>query len=313
MRPVRIRVPCSTSNLGAGFDCLGLAFQRFLTIEYIPASPDQSARNAPGLWLVEPHGTAAGIAVGDDLITRTVVSELQRMQVDLPDGTVRVDSDIPLRRGLGSSAAATVAGLLLARAIAGDLNPDRTELLQLAASSEGHPDNVAPALLGGLVAIARDERDWFRAFRLPLSDAIGFAFAAPDLEVSTPAARKVLPKQIEFGAGIRTAGRMAALVHGLATADPDLLRIGFTDELHVPHRVPLIPNATEAFEAARSAGAWAATISGSGSGLIAVCARGREQAVANAMARALQDGTPDGEACSFEAVPDRVGATILED
>ena len=146
-----------------------------------------------------------------------------------------------------------------------------------------------------------------------MSEAIGFAFAAPDLEVSTPAARKVLPKQIEFGAGVRTAGRMAALVHGLASADADLLRIGFNDELHVPHRLPLIPNANEAFEAARSAGAWAVTISGSGSGLIAVCARGREQEIANAMAKALQDGTPSGEACSFEAVPDLTGATILED
>jgi homoserine kinase len=312
MKPVRIRVPCSTSNLGAGFDCLGLAFQRFLTIEYSPASGDTATSHARVVWLVEPHGTAAGIAAGEDLITRTVVAELQRLRLALPSGTIRVDSDIPLRRGLGSSAAATVAGLLLARAIAAEANPDRTELLQLAASSEGHPDNVAPALLGGLVAVARDEHDRLRAFRLPLSDAIGFAFAAPNVEVSTPAARQVLPKQIEFGAGVRTAGRMAALMQGLATADPDLLRIGFQDELHVPHRLPLIPNATQAFEAAKSAGAWAATISGSGSGLIAVCARGREQTIANAMARALQDGTPDGEACSFEAVPDLAGATILE-
>ncbi|MEX2281534.1 MAG: homoserine kinase [Gemmatimonadota bacterium] len=306
---IRIRVPCSTSNLGAGFDCIGLAFQRFLTIEYTAESAGQRG-GAPGMWLVEPQGTAVGVGVGDDLITRTVVAELQRIGVAIPPGNVRVDSDIPLRRGLGSSAAATVGGLLLARAITGDPDPDREELLQLAASSEGHPDNVAPALLGGLVAIARDVRDRFYAFRLPLSDQIGFAFAAPDVEVSTPAARQALPQHIEFAAGVRTAGRMAALVHGLAGATPKLLRIGFSDELHVPYRLSLIPHAAEAFEAAVSAGAWAATISGSGSGLIAVCPRGRESAVAAAMAGALQVGQASGEACSFEAVPALTGATI---
>src|SRR5687768_12217555 len=106
---IRIRVPCSTSNLGAGFDCIGLAFQRFLTIEYKAESAGQRG-GAPGMWLVEAHGTAVGVAVGDDLIARAAVSELQRIGIAIPAGSVRVDSDIPLRRGLGSSAAATVGG-----------------------------------------------------------------------------------------------------------------------------------------------------------------------------------------------------------
>jgi homoserine kinase len=136
-----------------------------------------------------------------------------------------------------------------------------------------------------------------------LSDTIGFAFAAPDIEVPTQRARRVLPQSVAHELAARGLGRVAALLQGFATGDAELLRIGFTDELHVPYRLPLIPRAEPAMHAAMDAGAWAVTISGSGSGLIAVAPRGAESRVASAMATALQEGT------GFVLEADRQGGT----
>src|SRR5262245_46368116 len=211
----RVRVPCSTSNLGAGFDCLGLALSRYIQAEYIPG-------NAP--LSVERRGTAKWLSDARDATRTVFLAELQRISATRPGGLLSVRSDIPLGRGLGSSAAATVAGLLLARAVCGEHDPDRQALLRTATEREGHPDNAAPALLGGLVAVARDAENRPRAFRLPLSRKLGFAFAAPDVEVPTPLARRALPETVPHSIAARALGRVAAVVQGLANADPELLR-----------------------------------------------------------------------------------------
>ncbi|MGH7467619.1 MAG: homoserine kinase [Longimicrobiales bacterium] len=301
LRRARVRVPCSTSNLGSGFDCLGLALDRHLTAEFWPGDAPLS---------VERTGTAARITLDRDHVYACFVAELDRLETAVPPGKLVIRSDIPLGRGLGSSASAVVAGLLLAHAVLGQSRVDPRALLPLAEEREGHPDNVAPALLGGLVAVARAQDGSAHPIRLPLSDEIGFAFAAPDLEVPTPLARRALPEHVPHGVAARALGRTAALLHGLALGDTSLLRIGFTDELHVPYRLPLIPGAQRAFAAARAAGAAAITISGSGSGLIAVCARGTEQVVAAAMAAALQIENP-GETLALAMQPDATGASIL--
>jgi homoserine kinase len=201
-------------------------------------------------------------------------------------GTLIVTSGIPVGRGLGSSAASVVAGIALATAACGDtLDPDAA--LAEAVRLEGHPDNAAPALFGGLVSIAYAEHGVPRAMRLPLSPGVGFVFAAPDMEVSTERARAALPQHVPHSAAVRNLGRMAALLYGLANADATAIGIGFGDELHVPYRLPLIPDAKAALDAAYRAGAWGATISGSGSGLIAACAPGGESRVLDAMRDAL--------------------------
>ena len=295
LRSARVRVPCSTSNLGAGFDCLGLAFARYIAVEYEPGTSSLS---------VERHGTARYIGNERDLTRAAFLDELGQGDVG---GILRVNSDIPLGRGLGSSAAATVAGLLLARAVLGEHDPDRQTLLQSATAREGHPDNAAASLLGGLVAVARDAQDNPRAFKLPLSAEVGFAFAAPNVEVPTPLARRALPMTVAHTVATRALGRVAAVLKGFARADPELLRIGFSDELHVPYRLPFIPRGELAIEAGLDAGAWAVTISGSGSGLIAVCPTGRAAIVAAAMAVALQQEDPT---YAFAAQPDTRGGTI---
>jgi homoserine kinase len=298
-RRIRIRVPCSTSNLGAGFDAIGLAFQRHINIEFTRAEE-------PG-FSFNRLGTVARLGDERDAVRATLLRESDRLGLKEIGGDITIGSDIPIGRGLGSSAAATVGGLALARVLAGDREPDRAGLLQIAERVEGHPDNAAPALFGGLVAIARASAGAARAFPLPLSDRIGFAFVAPDYEVATPLARKALPREVEHGVAARGLGRMAALLQGLAAADPELLRIGFQDELHVPYRLPLISGAQHAFDAGVRAGAWAVTISGSGSGLIAVGPSGNEEAVVQAMAESLHQTDP---MYAFRAEPDLSGVTV---
>lgn len=285
LRAARVRVPASTSNLGAGFDALGLAFDRYLTVELFPG-PDRVEADA------------------DDYVASCFVSALRTFGFgDVIHGTFRTRSDIPVGRGLGSSAAARVAGIALAHAVA-EKPLDRDVVFAEACRAEGHPDNAAPAVFGGLRASAPCDGG-FHSFELPLSAVLGFAFAAPSVAVRTSDARAALPAEVPHALATRNAARAFALAHGLATGDPELLRIGFNDELHVPHRLPLIPRGREALQAALDTGAYAATISGSGSGLIAVCAPDNAACVAGAMTAAFGDG-----GFGFDVAPDREGVVI---
>jgi homoserine kinase len=296
-----VRVPCSTSNLGAGFDCIGLAFDRYLDAGYEPDGDALHVRRAGALHALD-------IGIDDDVLISTFRAALERRGVRSVGGTLLITSAIPVGRGLGSSAAAVVAGLALAAAACGE-SFDRGAALATAARIEGHPDNAAPALFGGLVGIAHGGDGAPLAMPLPLSPELRFAFAAPDVDVSTKRARAALPQHVPHSAAVRNLGRMAALLHGLANADGDALAIGFTDELHVPYRLPLIPGAKATLAAALDAGALGATISGSGSGLIAVCRAGSELRVLDAMVATLRVAGAGSatEADGFVARPDMHG------
>jgi homoserine kinase len=297
LRACAVRVPCSTSNLGAGFDCLGLAFDRYLDAGYEPQ---------PGALHVTRAGELGGLIIDDaeDVLIAAFRAQLEQRGVRDPGGSIIVRSEIPIGRGLGSSGAAVVAGVALAAATVGE-PLDRAAALAAAVRFEGHPDNAAPALYGGLVAVAFDH-SMPRAMRMQLSPDVMFVFAAPDASVSTQRARAVLPQHIAHSAAVRNTGRMAALLYGLAHADADAIATGFNDELHVPYRLPLIPGATAAMESARAAGAWGTTISGSGSGMIAACPRGAEGRVLDAMTEALRRGGHGGG--GFALRPDMTGA-----
>lgn len=297
LRRARVRVPCSTSNLGSGFDALGLAFNRHITAEFIPG---------PNSLRVERSGTCAVVTDERDALLRAFLLRLAETRV-VPTGSIRVDSAIPLARGLGSSAAAVVAGLALGEASLGIKQVNAERILATATEIEGHPDNAAPSLFGGLVAVARGTGINPRAIALPLSPDIGFSFAAPNVEVSTPQARKALPEHVPHALAARGLGRLAALLHGLATADQELLRLGFDDELHVPYRLPLIPHAERARAAALAAGAWAVTISGSGSGLVAVSSHERAEAVTATMAEAFEQ---TDRTQAFVAAPESQGVVV---
>jgi homoserine kinase len=307
-RLVRVRVPSSSSNLGAGFDCLGLALSRYLTAEFVPAEDPAAA----GMLHVARRGTLRPLddrADDRDLFVQAFRRFHETNDAASPSGTLTIDSEIPIGRGLGSSGAAIVGGIALAAAALG-VPLEASAVLSAAQEFERHLDNVAPALLGGLVAVARDEQDVPQAFGLPLSEALGFAFAAPGAELDTQQARRALPERVALTDAVHNVGAMAALTRALATGDPALLRLGFSDRLHVRYRLTLIPGGEQALAAARAAGAWGATVSGAGSGLIAVTDPGRAAEVADAMAAAFRRVAGPAGVIGFEAEPDLGGAIV---
>ena len=289
---VTVRVAGSTSNLGAGFDCIGVAVGRWLRVE---------ARVTRGSSVaIERAGTLTALEIPPehDLLYRGFAAVCRHAGRDVPAGlALTADSDIPVARGLGSSAAATVAGAAAAAALL-ELELEAGALTELASELEGHPDNVAPAVFGGANLVLR-ERDGLVVTPLPIHPSLALVFAVPDFTVETKRARAALPATLPHADAVRAAGKSAALVHGLAHADPRLLAAGLDDVLHVPFRRALVPGYDAVTNAARQAGAHGATLSGSGPTIVAVVAAERVGAVGDAMIRAW--GTRGTVAQAFHA------------
>lgn len=290
----RLRVPCSTSNLGSGYDTIGLALDRYLDVSFEPAEGTE--------LVVRRTGSLARLEGEDrpDIVATTFSATLKRAGLT-PSGVLTLDSTIPVARGLGTSAAATVAGLDLARAVQG-LERDDDGIFAVALEHEGHGDNAAPSLFGGLRAVASTP-DGPVVMGLSLHEGVGFAYAAPAAGVATSDARDLLPRQVPHRVAAASLGRCVALIRGLAEGNPELIRIGMNDELHVPYRLSLIPSATGAMLAGMEAGAWAVTISGAGSGLIAMCDPKDAHGVAAAMHSVFDAGTGDPECVGFAMRP----------
>jgi len=261
MSQLRVRVPSSTSNLGAGFDCLGLALDFWLEARLVEG--DGGATYGGTLETISPDEDFLLLALGGAVP--------QGMQLE-------VESSIPFSRGLGSSAAARVAGLVLSR-LASDEPVDRDAVFASAEMLEGHPDNAGPAVYGGLVLVAR------RPTTLRFHETLGVALALPDQLSSTQAARAILPPRVSREDAISQASRSAALLLGLTQGDGDLIRHGMDDRIAVPHRKQLIVGFDQAVLAGLEAGAYGVTISGAGSGILAVTPK----AVVSDVARAMTD------------------------
>ena len=281
---VTVRVAGSTSNLGAGFDCIGVAVGRWLRVT-ARAAPDAAGRTIA----IERGGTLQNLdtAPEADLLYRGFVAACRRTGQEVPAGlALAADSDIPVARGLGSSAAATVAGAAAAAALL-ELKLDRAGLAELGSDLEGHPDNVAPAVFGGANLVLRGP-DGLVVTPLPLHPSLALVFAVPDFTVETKRARAALPATLPHADAVRAAAKSAALVHGLAHADVRLLAAGLDDVLHVPFRRSLVPGYDEVTRAARQAGAYGATLSGSGPTIVAVVVADGVRAVGDAMVRAWE-------------------------
>lgn len=275
-------VPASTSNLGPGFDFLGLALSLFLEVRVLGAAAGDAHELAQldGTTAAWPAGAANHCLRAFDLAA-------QRLGVRAGALRFAARSEIPIARGLGSSGAAVVAGLRLASAMA-ERPASREKLLAWGLELEGHPDNSSAALLGGCTLSVPVAGGGVRVVQQALHPDLAFAVAWPSHEFPTRAARAVLPKQVPFADAVENPRRLALLLEGLRTADPELLALGGEDRLHVPYRLPRIEGAAATIEAARASGAWLATISGSGSGLIAIGPHARIGEIAAEMLRALR-------------------------
>lgn len=287
-QPFRVTVPCSTSNLGPGFDCLGLALERYLEVEVRPARGAASRNFSARLHV---SGTLAERPLdGEERIGRAIQRFARERGAELPCVELNAKSTIPVARGLGSSGSATVAGLLIANELLG-AKAGAEYLFNIGCALEGHPDNIGPALVGGCTIAMPGEDDEVVWYPTPIHSDLRATVVFPKTRVETQRARKVLPEFVNFSVARDQARRLGQLLHGLATAERKYLQIGIADELHTPFRAPLIPGCERVMEAARRAGAHAAAISGSGSAMIALgnCKECDMQQIGEAMAAAFRD------------------------
>lgn len=262
MRRAKVRVPASTANLGSGFDTLGMALTLYNEVEL--------AEEGEGVQLfVEGEGRAALEKAGSrNLVLRAAQATLEEFGVRPSGLRVRQLNRIPLRRGLGSSAAACLGGIAAAARLAGvELSLD--EILMRALPFEGHPDNIAPALLGGLTASAVVEGRVVSA-RIRVHKRLKALVVIPRLEIATKRAREVLPQQVPHQDAVFNLNRLALLLAGLSTDRLDLLAAGTEDRLHQPYRAALLPGMEAILEEGRRAGALAVFLSGAGSSLLAL-------------------------------------------
>lgn len=259
---VRVRAPATSANLGPGYDALGLA---------LALHDDVSARVTPAGCRVEVTGEGAGELPTDEshLVVRAMLAAFDELG-GRPSGlAVECVNRIPQARGLGSSSAAIVAGVQLARALVvdGRRRLDDAAALRLAARLEGHPDNVAPCLLGGFT-IAWTGEPGATAVSLKPADAVHPTVFVPDQRGLTAAARAALPATVPHADAALAAGRAALLVYAL-TADPSLLLPATEDRLHQSYRAPGMPATAALVAALREAGV-AAVVSGAGPTVLAL-------------------------------------------
>lgn len=264
---MQVRVPASSANLGPGFDCLGLALGVYLTCRFQPA-----ARLA-----IRVRGRDAGqISTGEDnLIWRTALAVAADVGESLPPIALEIDNDIPLGKGLGSSAAALTAGVVIGDHLLG-LHWKPHRILDEAAKIEGHPDNVAACVLGSIVASATDIGGAVRAVRVELPPNYAVAVVVPDFMLPTSESRHVLPTNYSKADAVFNVQRSALLIAALATGATNAFPVALEDRMHQPYRYRLVPGLEEMVKL-RAPGLLGCALSGAGPSILVFYERGSEQ------------------------------------
>ena len=257
MNNITVKVPATSANLGPGFDTLGLALDLWNESTFEPADD----------FTVYVEGEGKGrISQGrNNLIIRAALRLAEHVGSELSPFIVRCTNRIPIGSGLGSSAAATLTGLLAANALTGSAL-SQEDILVLASEIEGHPDNIAPALLGGLIVSTQGQGKVI-VRKLPTA-SLYITVVVPDFRFPTRQARKALPHQVKMKDAVHNISRAVLVTEAFRTGDLSLLGEAMNDALHQPYRLPLIPGAKAAMRAAQAEGA-AVALSGAGPSLIA--------------------------------------------
>jgi homoserine kinase len=276
-----VKVPATTANLGPGFDALGLALDLWNQVEFTPREDSRV--------VVDIQGEGAGRLPTDhrNTIAAAALRVFERVGEVPPGLEIHCLNRIPLGSGMGSSAAAVLTGLLGGNALLG--NPlSQDEILLMAVAAEGHPDNVAPALLGGLVVSITDLGKTIAHKLTPRAERKPFfiTLVLPEFDFSTRQARALIPDQVRLEDAVFNLSHAALACEALCTGDLDLLSLAMEDRLHQPYRLPLIPGAPEAMQAAKDAGAAAVALSGAGPSLAAF-SKSEDPAIGAAMHNAF--------------------------
>jgi len=288
---ITVRAPATTANLGPGFDCLGMALDLWAEV-VVTASEEPLPPARPPLGEMTVRAA------------RRLFSHLGKQP---PAGlTAECTQQIPVARGLGASAVARAAGLLAANALLGE-PLEREEILALGSELEGHADNMAPALFGGLQVAVRDGDRVFHAGLAP-PEGLKAVLFVPDMEMPTQESRQVLPQAISREDAIYNISRAALLVAALASGRLDLLDVATRDRLHQPARANVFPAMEAIFRTARQAGALGVFLSGGGSAVLAFASRG-EQEIARAMAEAAAGEGASGH--TIVTAPTNAGAQVV--
>jgi homoserine kinase len=289
MDSVTVRVPATSANLGPGFDSLGMALA--ITQDVTLALSHQT----------EP---ANGLS---RLVLDAARSAYRLAHVEAPPEMQAFgQTTIPIGRGLGASAAARAAGIVGANALmGGKLTPE--QMLTLGANLEGHADNMAPALFGGLRAVVKDGNGYCHV-AAPIADGLSVVLFIPDFEMPTGESRKLLPQTLSKDDAVHNIGRAALLVAALGRGEWDVLDLATQDRLHQPARARIFPGMTDIFRAAKDAGALCAYLSGGGSTIAAFAVRDEERIARSMMQEAIARGYPGRTAIT---APSANGAVVL--
>ncbi|MDR1942358.1 MAG: homoserine kinase [Endomicrobium sp.] len=265
---VRMRVPATTANLGPGFDVFGAA----LTI-YNEFGAETAAEGKGGKWLFKGEGKKILVKGEKNLVWQSMKETfklLGQTKYNLKNLNITVNAGIALSGGLGSSASAIVGGTALANALCGD-KLTKAEIAELAIKIEGHPDNVIPAVFGGICVCCKNEQSSHGdIIHLPVPK-LKVVLAVPSFELRTKRSRQILPKCVDLDDAVFNASRVAMLTAAFCSGDYSLLKKGMQDKIHQPYRGKMIPAMDAVLQAALDAGAYGAYLSGSGPTLAAFC------------------------------------------
>lgn len=259
---IKIKVPATTANLGPGFDCIGMALSIYNYLEV-----QEGTLNGESFTIYADEGVPVD---ENNLIYKTISDFYSNIGRELPPLTMRQKDYIPMTRGLGSSAACIVAGLIAANELSG-AGLSKEELIQMAAQIEGHPDNSTPAFVGGLtVGAMTDQRLEYISIPNQNLQKLRFALMIPDFELSTEKARTVLPTNYSRHDVVHNTSRAALLIAALVSGDFEKLSYALDDRIHQPYRLSLVPNMDVILDHACKVGAYNTFLSGAGPALIAV-------------------------------------------
>ena len=294
---IKVSVPATSANIGSGFDALGLAVTLYNTVTFEESDHlDISAADGTRI----PRGET-------NLVYRSAKGLFDKVGKTMPPLKLVQTNAIPMARGLGSSSACIIAGLLGANRMLGDVL-NTQELLTLATSIEGHPDNVAPAMLGGFVTSVYDEGQVY-SVKKNIDEQLAFAAFVPDFRLLTSKARAALPDMVSHKDAVYNLSRAALATAAFCDGDYSLLGVATKDSLHQKYRLPLIDGGDEMFELAQDLGALAVYISGAGPTIMAVVPRDDQEFFARA-----QEALPQSEKLKhftvYRLLPDNTGTTV---